>query len=254
MTRTDLIQQTPITEQPLSVAEVGDLWSFVHGDIMIGGIRQQLRDSLGLCPRHTWGYAAVEIELWQYGAGNRHGHQPFDVGVLYSDLVSDVATELARAVGHARRVKHALTPRALCRVCRDAGIGEDRPPGLGYAGSNSEALAEEANTLRYTTDWCRQTLPMWADHVCPQCSGEESDAAYLCRRHIAGREAIPEDTAALVRRLHTLESHLRHLVSSMTEDGEPASGEDDASWIETLGWFAGWDVPLALAARSTEPR
>ena len=246
MTQPDTMQQTPITQQPLSVAEVGDLWSFVHGDIMVGGIRQQLRESLGLCPRHTWGYAAVEIELWQYGAGSRHGHQPFDVGVLYGDLLSDVASALEHAAGHPRRVRHALTPRGLCRVCRDA-AAENRPPGLGYAGSDSEALTREANTLRYTVQWCRETSPMWMDRVCPTCSGTNADPSSLCRRHLLAAEPDAETTASVARRLRGLQAHLRRLVDSMTQDGEPATGEDDASWIETLGWFAGWEVPLQLA-------
>jgi hypothetical protein len=37
----------------LTVEEVRQLWSFVHGDIMEPGVRVQLRESLGLCPRHT---------------------------------------------------------------------------------------------------------------------------------------------------------------------------------------------------------
>jgi hypothetical protein len=36
----------------------------------------------------------------------------------------------------------------------------------------------------------------------------------------------------------------------MTKDGPPISEKDDASWVEALGWFAGWHVPLALAAAS----
>ncbi len=74
--------QPSLVQVPLTLVEVVELWSFVHGDIMTGGICRLLRAHLGLCPWHTWGYAATEIELWQTGAGPRGGHQPFDVCVL----------------------------------------------------------------------------------------------------------------------------------------------------------------------------
>ena len=43
----------PIGPLELSVEEVRQLWSFIHGDIMGGSMRRLLRASLGLCPRHT---------------------------------------------------------------------------------------------------------------------------------------------------------------------------------------------------------
>jgi len=246
----------PITEQGLTAAEVAELWSFVHGDIMSTGIRAQLRESFGLCPRHTWGYAAVEIELWQQGAGSRGGHQPFDVGVLYADLLTDVTQALEHHVGHStRRIRGALTPRDTCRICRNLQSEHNPILNVGYAGSNSERLAAEANRFLYTTEWCTQTLPMWTDRICPDCSHESTEKVFLCRQHLVGRESIDQDTVeALITRLRTLESHVRHLVSSMTQKGEPATAEDDASWIETLGWFAGWSVPLALTDASSPSR
>lgn len=53
----------PDEEHPLAVEEVRLLWSFVHGDIMDGSTRSALRRSWGLCARHSWGHAIVEIEL-----------------------------------------------------------------------------------------------------------------------------------------------------------------------------------------------
>ncbi|QCB98989.1 hypothetical protein E5206_11600 [Arthrobacter sp. PAMC25564] len=41
---------------------------------MDGSMRRLLRASLGLCPRHTWAHAVVEIELWKAGAGARGAH------------------------------------------------------------------------------------------------------------------------------------------------------------------------------------
>lgn len=137
-------EQPTLVEAQLTPAEVVELWSFLHGDIMDDGIRQQLHRSLGLCPRHTWGYAVVEIELWQTGAGIRGGHQP-------------------------------------------------GPP-------------------------ARPTVPH------PPAPRPRHRGVRLRRRGV----------------------RLRRLASSMTKDGLPATPNDDASWVEALGWFAGWQVPLAL--------
>lgn len=115
----------------LDVEEVRQLWSFVHGDIMDPGIRVALRESLGLCPRHAWGYALVEIELWQTGGGVRAGHQPFDVGVLYEDLLGYVAAGLSRP----RTLLHPhpesiLRPRRPCYLCAQLVPAEAAgPPG-----------------------------------------------------------------------------------------------------------------------------
>lgn len=136
----------------LSVEEVRQLWSFIHGDIMDGNMRRLLRASLGLCPRHTWAYAVVEIELWQAGAGARGGHQPFDVTVLYEDLLDHVADGLDRksSLLH-RHPDEVLLPAGPCRICQD--MASPDLPGLrmGYANSNTEALTVEANGLAHTT-------------------------------------------------------------------------------------------------------
>jgi hypothetical protein len=152
----------------LTPAEVRELWAFIHGDIMIGGIRQQLRASLGLCPRHTWRYAVVEIELWIHGAGSRGGHQPFDVCVLYADLLGHVAGRL-QSRGHVLHTRLAKTfaRHGPCRVCGALTTDpHDRTAQVGFAGSNSIALATEANELRYTTEWFQQTRDAWARRVC----------------------------------------------------------------------------------------
>ena len=63
--------QLPAAPLLLTTEEVRLLWSFVHGDIMSAPMRAWLRASLGFCPRHTWAYAVVEIELWESGIGGR---------------------------------------------------------------------------------------------------------------------------------------------------------------------------------------
>ena len=241
----------------LSVEEVRHLWSFVHGDIMASGIRVRLRESLGLCPRHTWAYAAVEIELWLTGAGRRGGHQPFDVSVLYEDLLGRVAAGLARpaTVLH-RHPESILVPRGSCPICAELVPVEVSGPRLGYAASNSAALTVEANTLEYTTRWCRETVGEWGGRVCPDCrklAGDATDAApgedaWLCRVHLLVRGLPPEGLLPrVVEHLLDVRERLQRLNASMTVSGAPAAPADDASWSEALGFFAGWALPLYLA-------
>lgn len=248
----------PVGPLELSAEEVRQLWSFIHGDIMDGNMRRLLRASLGLCPRHTWAYAVVEIELWQAGAGARGGHQPFDVSVLYEDLLDHVADGLDRKSSLLQRhPDDVLLPVGPCRICED--MASPDLPGLrmGYANSNTEALTVEANGLAHTTAWCRETLPLWRDRVCPDCEPGTAEGAgnpvLLCRFHLAARRPLPEQLRhALASRLREIRERVRHLTESMTDYGALAGVEENASWIEALGFFAGWGLPLYLAAGATE--
>lgn len=268
MTRpTDLSDDQPsLVEAELTPAEVVELWSFVHGDIMEGGIRQLLRAALGLCPRHTWGYAATEIELWQTGAGARGGHQPFDVSVLYEDLLDHVAARLRRPAGLFHRdLRHILVPRTECRICntlRPAGIIDERAAPVGYAGATAADLARETNQLTYTTQWCRETQPQWQSTVCPHCATTLNatpqqvptggNGTVLCRLHLLDLPLTPQGADGVAAHLNAIAGRLRRLGTSMTKDGPAATADDDASWVQALGWFAGWRVPLTLtgAART----
>ncbi|WP_334172624.1 hypothetical protein [Sinomonas sp.] len=241
----------------LEPEEVRQLWSFVHGDIMEPGLRSILRASLGLCPRHTWGYAVVEIELWQTGAGARAGHQPFDVTILYEDLLEHVAAGLDRPAGLLHRhPERILVPTAPCRICTEMAGPEHTGLRMGYAGSDTAALTDEANTLEHTRAWCRQTAPVWRGRVCPACDPDpdpdpdrgQQDPVRRCRAHLAALGPLEETVrGAVAARLRAIRSRMLRLTESMTERGAPAGPEEDASWIEALGFFAGWGPPLALS-------
>jgi hypothetical protein len=248
----------PVGPLELSVEEVRQLWSFIHGDIMDGSTRRLLRASLGLCPRHTWAYAAVEIELWQAGAGVRGGHQPFDVTVLYEDLLEYVADGLDQksSLLH-RHPDEVLLPAGPCRICED--MASPDVPGLrmGYANSNTEALTVEANGLAHTTAWCRETLPLWRDRVCPGCDPYTPEGpghpGLLCRFHLAARRPLSEQLRyAVASRLREVRSRMRRLTESMTDCGAPVGAEENTSWIEAIGFFAGWGLPLYLATQQAE--
>ena len=248
----------PVGPLELSAEEVRQLWSFIHGDIMDGSMRRLLRASLGLCPRHSWAYAVVEIELWQAGAGARGGHQPFDVTVLYEDLLEHVADGLDRkgSLLH-RHPDDVLLPAGTCRICQDMASPSLTGLRMGYANSNTEALTIEANGLAHTTAWCRETTQLWRVRVCPACDPDTPEGAgdpvLLCRFHLVSRRPLPEPLRhGVASRLREIRGRMRRLTESMTDYGAPVGDEENASWIEAVGFFAGWGPPLYLAATATE--
>mgnify|MGYP000963968583 CR=1 FL=1 len=252
-----MCHQPPLRSAPLRSAN----WEFIHGDIMVGGIRAGLRDALGLCPRHAWGYAIVEVELWVYGTGPRGGHQPFDVCVLYGDLLEHVAARLRRRRSSVASLPCTLERRGPCWICRQLGGQDGEPVRRSFAGADATALAQEANEMRYTTAWCVQTREVWEGRVCPSCrSGkapidrgqikEPGSGAVTCLRHLVSMPSPAGSLAELVDYLESTAARLDALGQTMRQGAQPPSLDEDGSWIETLGWFAGWDVPLALIARS----
>lgn len=247
----------PVTRSPMTPGEVRELWAFVHGDIMVSGIREILRRSLGLCPRHTWAYAIVEIELWEHGAGARGGHQPFDVTILYKDLAVELAEKLVahHAPWHAD-LRDIITPTQGCRICHDLRGTDQSRTAVGYAGMNIPALTEVANRLNWTTAWIQETEPLWRPLVCPMCTrGRGADATVedrelLCRTHLTGGPLRRGEAERVADRLRALAEDMAAIVQSMTRDGPIATPEQNAAWITALGWFAQWEAPLDIASRS----
>lgn len=176
-------------------------------------------------PTAHLGIRAAEIELLQTGAGIRGGHQPFDVSVLDEDLLDQVAAQLDRPAGLFHHdLRHGLTPKRKCSHLQRAQLRRLKP---GLRAHRLRRLHRRRprrgnQPAGHTTAWCRETFPRWHDKVCPRC--------------VAAFEGAADGQAA----------RLRRLASSMTKDGLPATPNDDASWVEALGWFAGWQVPLAL--------
>lgn len=228
----------------LSEQEVGALWAFLHGDIMIGGVRERIREHWGLCPRHAWGHAVVEIELWEQGAGARQGHQPFDVGVLYQDLLDAMIRRLGSSPRSPRRT---LRGRGRCYLCQQL----DAPPEvlarqIGYAGFGSGPLTEETNRLAYTRQWLKETAGQWQPQLCPRCL--PGSTGQICRLHLLAGDGPDEATViAATDHLHDVRARLGVLIDSMTEHGRPSTPAADASWIQALGWFHSWSFPIDLA-------
>lgn len=249
---------------PLTPAEVGELWDFVHGDIMIGGIRELMRASLGLCPRHTWGYGVVEVELWIYGTGPRGGHQPFDVCVLYTDLLAHVVKLLRRHHSGRTPLTKTLRRRGTCRICDQLGTAmEGKPARPSFAGADAESLATEARLLAYTKDWLGETEQIWLPRTCPDCRAvaraadqvEEpvGGAGIRCLTHLTQLAEADESVTKLIDYLDDLMGRLDVLGNSMRQGAELPTTEQNAAWIEALGWFAGWDLPLQLLSQLRKP-
>ena len=240
----------PTSDTDLLPEEVRVLWDFVHGDIMDGATRRRLLANRGMCTRHAWAYATVEIELWHDGAGARGGHQPFDVSVLYTALLDDVRSVLH---GRAKAMQRHLASDGVCVVCAD--LKGPAPTGIivTHAGMDLSELTVEANRMAYIAEWFTETAPVWSSVVCGQCADEHGEAApetsTRCRRHLlVGTSPEPTEFAALASYLGRLQQELSLLTASMTQSGAPATSAVDASWVETLGWFHGWAFPLTLSS------
>lgn len=236
-------------DRNLDSEEVRILWDFVHGDIMDSNTRRRLVEHWGMCERHAWAYAVVEIELWHAGAGRRGGHQPFDVSILYTDLVERMRARLQRS--HRRSRIRMLTGGGSCVVCDDL-RGPD-PSGIvvTHAGMDLAKLTREANLMDHVRDWVVETRPVWTDLVCPDCAAETdypaSPLSPRCRPHLIALGEV--DDAAMFAAYGTLGElypHLRALTDSMTQTGPSSTPEVDASWVRALAWFHGWRFPLRM--------
>ncbi len=280
--------QSPLPGGPARIPEVRELWSLLHGEIMEPLVRRQLRRSLGFCPRHTWLYAAVEVELWKDPAGASPGHQPFDVCVLHADLLGHAAEQLREVAArrHYRPLGAArpLAGEGTCLICeRSRFVETELSPtdlSVGYAAVDVPPLVAQVNRLAETARWCRETVDVWRGAVCPRCLDQylpatlassigdvdavtmisEAEVGQLegprtppCRRHLLDGLFLSRDDAQLIEaRVGALRSRLVRLLEWMTFGGRrTASADLRAAWIETLGWFAGWSVPLGLVQTSS---
>lgn len=235
-------------QSDLTVDEVRVLWSFIHGDIMDSGTRARLVADWGFCSRHAWAYAVTEIELWESGAGSRGGHQPFDVSILYADLLD---TMLGTLDAHhtSRGLLRAVAGSEQCLVCAEVRGVRPSEFVVTHAGFDPEKLTAEANRMTFTRDWFTETAPIWSTHLCPVCAGKKGNTmtTALCRLHlVAEPHALKDVRPALLEKLGQLRTQLLALTSSMTQKGEPASADMNTSWVEILGWFHGWSLPLSL--------
>jgi len=213
----------------LSNAEVRQLTAFLNGAIMDSGVRHHLWRSWGLCERHGWAYAVLEIEV--------NGGRPFSTTILLADL-------MVRAVRLMRRTRrlpwpvplHRLRVGAKCFTCEFVAMIAR----VNGAFPASEESAAGGQTTRFTA-LLKSSEALWRPLACPACGGGRGP---LCRPHLlAGRP--PGLREEMERYLSGLSGRLETYLRSMTWRGPVASELEGVAWIEALGWFYGWRTPLS---------
>jgi hypothetical protein len=225
--------QGPIdpVEASFSAAEVKQLWSFLDGAIMDPYIRRQLWRSWGLCPRHAWGYAITEVEA--------RGGRPFSTSILYEDLLARAASLIGAPALPWRLVRARLRTRGVCFTCDYAALARSfLDTGLG------DVQAKVNRRLR-TAALLTASRPTWRRQACPTCLGGEGP---VCRPHLLAGVRPPGGRHRLANALRSLRQRLHLLVRSMTWQGPVVGPAEEASWVEALAWFGGWQS-LRLVVR-----
>lgn len=192
---------------------------------MSASVRRRMVRSWGPCPRHAWAQAIVEIEL--------RGGVPFTIAILYADLVTRAARALVAA--DASQAQHVLAPRDACVTCDYCEFAE---PDTAFA-----ERTQRANQRRRVGAMLAATRFEWEPAACPTCV--PGAAGLPCRPHLVARQAdlvagLPGYLDGLAERLHVFQK-------SMTWRGPTATAAERASWVEALGFFAGWRAPFLLA-------
>lgn len=209
----------------LSLAEVKQLWWFFDGAIMNVGVRHHLWRSWGLCPRHAWAHGAAECEL---------RYKPFGTSILHEDLTRRAAQAAGRKPKQPT-VARRFASRDVCFTCDYTSISRDGDPSFR---SHQDRVNGFERTRRYFID----TRDAWESRSCPLCLGGHG---LVCRQHLLQGVDPPTD---LRPQLFALSDRLYAFVKSMTWGGKPVGPLENASWIESLGWFAGWDYPRKVSS------
>ena len=210
----------------LTDAEVKQIWAFQDGAFMNVDVRHHLWKSWGFCPRHTWAAAFTEPAL----RGRLHG-----TVILYEDLTGRAVTAVRRAAVRDVTIAHRLEARASCFTCDFVDIAQEHP------GARLVAARKQVNQRQRFTEMLMEGEAVWSQRTCPACLGGEG---LVCRPHLLAGAGVPKGLADGLAELRT---RLAAFSNSMRWGGPRASVEDRSSWVEALGWFAGWDYPAAAA-------
>jgi hypothetical protein len=181
-----------------------------------------LRDSWGLCPRHAWGLAALEAEL-SSGA-------VVATAALHAQLLARAARRAERQP--ASSLRRELAGDGGCLTC--AHLATTTASG-GGSGRAVERFPRFASLLAVAA-------PRVRGASCPACDG---GSGAVCRPHvlsgvIPGR-ALPVQLGDLARRL-----------SGLVAASQPLRAAETATWVEGLGWLAGWGFMVLLARDDTD--
>ena len=219
---------TTLGDLDLRPSEVKEMWWFFDGSVNVVEVRHHLWRSWGFCSRHAWAFALAAAEL-------RAGLlQP---AVLYEDLVGRAAAAVRRARTEAGVLK-ALSARDSCFTCDYCARSEDDP--------HFSEKTQQVNLREESTALVVESAPVWRPRSCPQCLGGQG---IPCRPHLLSGDVRPPSD--LAERLSALAGRMHVFRRSLLWRGPSASEQERASWVEVLGFFAGWAVPEIIA--STAP-
>ncbi len=213
-----------------TAAELKQLWWFLDGAIMNPDTRHHVRRSWGLCARHAWGYTVAEIEM--------RGGKPFSTALLYEDLASRAASCARQRLRGWSRVRSQLESEGTRYACEYVA----RLPGgeLELERKQWEEAAARVNRRKRTRPLVHGLREQWNARSCPfYLEGN----GLVCRPHLVSGAQPPDD---LSPELVKLARRLRAFADSLTTRATAVGRLEQASWIEALGWFAGWDYPRKL--------
>jgi hypothetical protein len=213
---------------PLSSGEINFLWWFSQGSIMDVQVRRRLRQTWGMCDRHTAAWLSVE-------AAFRHGfmHGP---AVMYTDLMERAvkAFDLGPGPMLAQRLARRLRSRAACHVC-GMGLGPDSEK---YVPRDRLDVGRDVSHIRA---FMEETKTFWCNTVCGLCAGTWERVR--CRAHLYGDieqgmlSGLQENEKMIRRVAHHLD---RFHESFRWESHGTDTAEDHAALISAAGWCGGW--------------
>lgn len=211
----------------LAATEVRRLWLLLDGAGLSPAFREGLARSWGFCPRHTWAYAIVECA---------YRLRPLVTTTIYEDLARRAARALSLGIAPSTRSSvRRLESDGECPAC-DHSSG--RAGGVTWT-----SRAERVNRREQFEAELEATRPEWEKRSCPLCLGGDGP---ICRPHLLAGARPTED---LADGLASLADRLGALMRSFMWPNEPVTARERASWVEALGWFAGWDYPRRLGRR-----
>lgn len=212
----------------LSALEIDALSTFTLNDIMTNPVRERLRESWGLCSRHAWGQAAVELEFVSVVTATAPA--TFECALLYDDLLRSMRLILGSKWLSPHR---ALSHRGTCPLCSR----------LRHMKMSETADSAEVKPLLIAGQLITESAQQWGSRQCPECS-RSATGNIRCRPHLL--EAGVDDKGPVLKHLAELQHRLRSLIGSMSSQRDQNEPRDHSAWVETLGWFHGWDIPQFL--------
>ncbi len=198
------------------------------------GVRHHLWRSWGFCPRHTWAHAIAEFELRVI---------PLGTTILYKDLLNRARHLLGRRWQPTTLRRSRLRAQASCYTCDY--ISTARQPDPHFAPQQSCV-----NNRRRFTQRVLAEAPIWLPRACPGCSS--LCRGLPCRQHLILIDETVQWHPAVLDGLNDLADRLDLYLRSMTWGGPQSTVEHRSALVETLGWFAGWEIPLTLANRQPQ--